>query len=49
MKNTMIAVGYNFQTYRERDLVDNSCSVAGPYVTLRLKFTEEFFGVKGME
>ena len=45
MKNTIIAVGYNFQAYKDRDLVDYIYSVAGPYVTFRLKFTEDIFGL----
>jgi hypothetical protein len=48
IKNTMIAVGYNFQGYKDRDLVEYLYSAAGPYVTLRLKFTEELFGLGGL-
>jgi len=49
IKNTMLSAGYNFQAYRERDLVENVYSVAGPYVTVRLKFTEELFGLNEMQ
>ncbi len=45
IKNTMLSAGYNFQAYRERDLVENVYAVAGPYVTVRLKLTEELFGL----
>ena len=45
IKNTMLSMGYNFQAYRERDLVENVYAVAGPYVTVRLKLTEELFGL----
>ncbi len=45
VKNTMIAVGYNFQGYKDRDLTDYIYSTQGPYVTLRMKFTEDLFGV----
>ncbi len=45
MKNTMLSAGYNFQAYRERDLVENVYSTEGPYVTVRLKFTEDMFGL----
>jgi len=45
VKNTMLSAGYNFQAYRERDLVENVYSAEGPYVTLRVKFTEELFGM----
>jgi hypothetical protein len=48
VKNTMLSAGYNFQAYRERDLVENVYSVAGPYITVRLKFTEELFGLNEM-
>jgi len=34
VKNTMIAVGYNFQGYKDRDLTDYIYSTQGPYVTL---------------
>ncbi len=47
--NMIVAVGYNFQAYKDRDLVDNIYSVAGPYVTLRMKFTEEIFGGKNTD
>jgi hypothetical protein len=43
--NTMISVGYNFRGYKDRDLVEYIYSVSGPYITLRLKFTEELFGI----
>ncbi len=46
IKNTIIALGYNFQAYKDRDLVEYIYSVAGPYVTIRLKFTEELFGLE---
>lgn len=46
MKNMIVAVGYNFQAYKDRDLVDYIYSVAGPYVTIRMKFTEETFGLE---
>lgn len=49
VKNTMIAFGYNFQGYKDRDLVDYIYSVAGPYVTVRMKFTEELFGLNSFE
>jgi hypothetical protein len=45
VKNTMVSLGYNFQAYKDRDLVEYIYSVAGPYVTLRMKFTEELFGL----
>jgi hypothetical protein len=45
VKNTIIAFGYNFQAYKDRDLVEYIYSAKGPYVTLRLKFTEELFGL----
>jgi hypothetical protein len=48
MKNVMIATGYNFEAYKERDLVEPVYSVAGPYVTLRLKLTEETVGLEGL-
>jgi hypothetical protein len=48
IKNTMLSAGYNFQAYRERDLVENVYSTQGPYVTVRMKFTEELFGVNEM-
>jgi hypothetical protein len=44
IKNTMLSAGYNFQAYRERDLVENVYALAGPYITVRMKFTEELFG-----
>jgi len=47
IKNTMVSFGYNFQAYRDRDLVEAAYSVRGPYVTLRMKFTEELFGLDG--
>lgn len=43
--NTMISVGYNFQAYKARDLVEDIYSVRGPYVTARFKFTERLFGL----
>ncbi|MBI5473181.1 MAG: hypothetical protein HY961_12630 [Ignavibacteriae bacterium] len=45
IKNTMLSFGYNFQGYKDRDLIDYVYSVSGPYVTLRMKFTEELFGL----
>jgi hypothetical protein len=45
LKNTMLSIGYNFQAYSDRDLVENIYSVAGPYITLRWKFTESLFGI----
>lgn len=45
VKNTMLSLGYNFQAYKDRDLVEYIYSVAGPYVTIRMKFTEELFGL----
>lgn len=45
VKNTMVCLGYNFQAYQASDLANDMYSVAGPYVTLRLKFTEELFGI----
>jgi hypothetical protein len=49
VKNTMLSVGYNIQAYSDRDLVENIYSVVGPYVTLRWKFTESFFGLGDQE
>ena len=45
IENTTVIAGYNFQGYAERDLVDPVYSAKGPYVTMRLKFTEELFGL----
>jgi hypothetical protein len=45
LKNTMVVAGYNFQGYGERDLVDPVYAVRGPYVTMRMKFTEGLFGL----
>jgi hypothetical protein len=44
VKNTMLALGYNFRAYRDRDLVEDIYSAAGPYLTIRWKFTESLFG-----
>lgn len=48
IKNTMIAFGYNFQGYKDRDLVEYIYSAAGPYVTVRVKFTEDLLGLGGL-
>jgi len=45
MKNAMVAVGYNFQALRDQDLVEHVYSAIGPYVTLRLKLTEDALGI----
>jgi hypothetical protein len=45
LENTTVIAGYNFQGYAERDLVDPVYSVQGPYMTMRLKFTEELLGM----
>jgi hypothetical protein len=44
LPNLMLVGGYNFEGYAERDLIDNVYSAAGPYVTVRAKFTERLFG-----
>ena len=49
MKNIMVAVGYNFQAYQDRDLIDYVYSARGPYVTLRLKFTEDDLGIGSID
>jgi hypothetical protein len=49
MKNAMVAVGYNFQAYKDRDLVDDVFSARGPYVTLRLKLTEDALGIARLD
>lgn len=47
LKNTMVVAGYNFRGYAERDLVDPVYSTQGPFITMRMKFTEELFGLGG--
>jgi hypothetical protein len=46
LSNTMLSVGYNFQGYKDRDLVAYIYSVRGPYITMRIKFTEQTFGLQ---
>jgi hypothetical protein len=45
----MISAGDNFQAYKERGMVDNIYSVSGPFITVRLKLTEEMFGTKSSD
>ncbi len=49
IRNTMFCFGYNFQAYRDQDLVGYVYSVKGPYVTIRLKFTEDLLGAAGRD
>jgi hypothetical protein len=49
VRNAMVAAGYNFQAYKARDLVDYVYSAGGPYVTLRLKLTEDDLGIGRIE
>ncbi len=45
MKNTRVAVGYNFKGYKERDLVDYSLWTRGPFVRVNFKFDEGLLGL----
>ncbi|MDX2111102.1 MAG: hypothetical protein SFY80_12765 [Verrucomicrobiota bacterium] len=42
-KNMRLAVGYNFYGYEDRDFEDLAYSRSGLFITLRLKFDENFF------
>ncbi len=46
MKNTRVAVGYNFKGYKERDLVDYSLWTRGPFIHVGFKFDEELLGLQ---
>ena len=41
MQNVHIGVGYNFVGNKDRDLVDYNYWSKGPFVTMRIKFTEK--------
>jgi hypothetical protein len=41
MQNVHIGVGYNFIGNKDRDLIDYNYWSKGPYVTMRIKFTEK--------
>lgn len=43
LQNVHIGVGYNFVGNKERDLIDYNYWSKGPYVTMRIKFTEKLF------
>jgi hypothetical protein len=45
----LVAVGYNFQAYKDRELHEYVYSASGPYVTLRVKLTEEDLGAGRIE
>ncbi|MDE3057766.1 MAG: hypothetical protein KGJ59_07405 [Bacteroidota bacterium] len=46
LKNTRVAVGYNFKGYKERDLVDYSLWTRGPFVHVEFKFDEGLLGLQ---
>ncbi|MBS4028861.1 MAG: hypothetical protein KGZ58_09500 [Ignavibacteriales bacterium] len=45
VKDTRIAVGYNFKGYKEKDLVDYTVWSSGPFVKFNVKFDEESLGI----